>query len=159
MNRRVRTLRGQVSVGGGKGQKQLILNDQLINRGLKVTGFFVWPEYADFGQDGDFNAILSYAPLRSGDVKMNASDNSQIGWAWSANKASLPAPNAPGASSGYMNQIIDPDHMINRNLFVSFRESSNRLFNFMVVCELRELTDAEAIITITKENSQSLEAP
>lgn len=152
--RKTRTLRGQVTVTGNKADQQLILNDQLINRGLKVTGFFVWPDVATADSSRSFSAILSYAQLANASVRMDAGDNSQIGWSFNVQQAEA-AP-LPFAASGYLNQLIDPDHIINRDLFISFRFSSNATYNYMIVCELMELTDSEAIITIVKENSQSL---
>jgi len=160
--RKTRTLRGQITVTGGKATKQLILSDQLINRGLRVTGFFIWPDIVTSDTSRSFSAILSYADLASADIRMAASDNSQIGWSWNLQQASadLGTPTAiPSSSSGYLNQIIDPDHIINRDLFLSFRFSTNATYNYMIVCELQTLTDDEAIITIIKENSQSIEAP
>lgn len=160
---RVRTLRGRITPSGGKADVQLILNDQLINRGLKVTGFFVWGNAARKDQDQQFTAILSYAQLPSATTDMDAGDNTQLGWAFQCSTARndevVPGqPTAiPFASSGYFNQLIDPDHIINRDLFISFRNSNDQPFNYLVVCELMDLTDDEAIITIIKENSQSIE--
>lgn len=153
---RVRTLRGQITASGGKAFKQLILNDQLINRGLKVTGFFVWPERASATQTQNITAILSYARLTNADVEMDASDNTQIGWAFQVNSAAA-VPSEVYGGSGFLNQLIDPDHVINRDLFISLRQSTDRTYNYMIVCELLELTDDEAIVTIIKENSQSIE--
>jgi len=152
--RKTRTLRGSITVTGNKAQKQLILNDQLINRGLRVTGFFIWPDVATADSDRSYSAILSYAELASADIRMDSGDNTQIGWSWNVQAGA--APPLPYASSGFQNHIIDPDHIINRDLFISFRFSSNATYNYMVVCELQELTNDEAIITIIKENSQSI---
>ena len=162
MTGKVRTLRGQITGVGGKAEKQLILNDQLINDGLKVTGFFVWPEVTGTSISRTCNAILSYAALANADVDMDAGDNTQLAWAFYAQAAAQDAPSpqqsavAP-AYSGFFNQLIDPDHIVNRDLFISLRDSSTATFNYMVVCEFIELTDDEAIITIIKENSQSIE--
>ena len=123
--RKVRTLRGQITAAGGKAEKQLILNDQLINRGLKVTGFFVWPERASSSQTQNVTAILSYARLANATVEMDAGDNSQLGWAFQVNTAAAP-PTDVYASSGYFNQLIDPDHIINRDLYVSLRATADR---------------------------------
>jgi len=160
--RKVRTLRGQITAVGGKADKQLILNDQLINRGLRVTGFFVWPSIASATQDQNITAILSYAQLGSANVEMDAGDNTQLGWAFQMQTGAIPSGGVPDpgrspGSSGYFNQLIDPDHIINRDLFIALRSSNDRTYNYMVVCELMELTDNEAIITIIKENSQSIE--
>ena len=154
---RVRTLRGQVTVSGNKADQQLILNDQLINRGLKVTGFFVWPDVATKDSDRSFSAILSYARVQDANVRMDASDNTQLGWSWNIQAKEDNAFPLPYAGSGFLNQLIDPDHIINRDLFIAFRFSSNATYNYMITCELLELTDDEAIVTIIKENSQSVE--
>ena len=150
--RKVRTLRGQITAVGGKADKQLILNDQLINRGLRITGFFVWPAIASATQDQNFTSILSYAQLAAATIEMNASDNTQLGWAFQMQtgavaSAGVPDPGRSPASSGYFNQLIDPDHIVNRDLFIALRSSTDRTYNYMVVCELMELTDNEAIIT------------
>eukprot|EP00729_Bicosta_minor_P025531 gene25531-4289_t len=93
---------------------------------------------------------------------MDAGDNTQLGWAFYATAAEI-APTAPDipavapSYSGFFNQLIDPDHIINRDLFISLRNSTNATFNYLVVCEFMELTDDEAIVTIIKENSQSIE--
>lgn len=93
---------------------------------------------------------------------MDAGDNTQFGWAYYAQVASVPSsgPTESGlqaAYSGYDNGLIDPDHIINRDLFISLRFSSTAVYNYLIVCELLELTDDEAIVTIIKENSQSIE--
>jgi len=159
--RNTRTLRGTIEATGGKADKQLILNDQLINRGLRITGFFMWPAIAisAVAASQDCNAILSYAQLPSTSA-MDAADNRQIGWAFHNQAAGVPESSGAPLStawSGYFNQLIDPDHIINRDLFLTLRNSSSGVkFNYLIVCELKPLTNDEAIITIIKENSQSI---
>jgi len=155
---RVRTLRGTITPTGGKADQQLILNDQLINRGLRIKEFYVWPTLVGVSASRTVNAILSYARLGNANVVMDAGDNTQLGWAFYAQSASATGPEAvPPAFSGFFNQVIDPDHIINRDLFISLRSSSSADINYMIVCELLELDDNEAIVTIIKENSQSIE--
>ena len=156
-NGKVRTLRGQITAVGGKAEKQLILNDQLINRGLRVTGFFMWPQNVSPIQDRTCNGILSYARLGNANTLMDAGDNTQLAWSFFSQNASDPSIPAGSSFSGFFNQLIDPDHIVNRDLYVSLRLSTSATFNYMVVCELMDLTDDEAIITIIKENSQSIE--
>ena len=156
---KIRTLRGRITPVGNKADQQLILNDQLINHGLKITRFTVWPERI-FGQSTSalvYNGILSYAQLQSAAIQMDAGDNTQIAWAFGGQ-----SPGAAGADPGAdgdlgARSIIDPDHIVNRDLFVSFRNTTNAPFNYLIECEFIELTDDEAIITIIKENSQSVE--
>jgi len=158
MSRDTRTLRGQLTAVGGKADKALILNDQLINTGYRVTGFFVWPLriFGATAGGADCNAILSFARIPSTD-DMNANDNRQIGWTWFSQSAGslLPQPTIDTFSS--YQRLLDPDHIINRDLYIALRNTSAATFNYMVVLEKRMLTDAEAIVTIIKENSQSLE--
>lgn len=159
---KVRTLRGQITAVGGKAEKNLILNDQLINSGLRVTGFFMWPDTVGTFSERTVNAILSYAALPSASTTMDAGDNTQLGWAFYAQAGFIAAgaPDVPPVNpsySGFFNQLIDPDHIVNRDLFISLRSSSNATYNYMIVCEFLELTDDEAIVTIIKENSQSIE--
>ena len=159
---RNRSLRGIITPTGGKADVQLILNDQLINRGLRVKRFYVWPTriYGKSTSDLVYNAILSYAQLTNADVQMNASDNTQFGWAYGGQSGGTnigtPPVTYPDSDLGER-EILDPDHIVNRDLFVSFRNSANQPFNYLIECELLELTDDEAIVTIIKENSQSIE--
>lgn len=158
---RKRSLRGIITPVGGKADVQLILNDQLINRGLKITKFSVWPTrlYGKSTSDLVYNCILSYARLANATVQMNAGDNSQFGWAYGGQSGgtniSVPPVTYPDSDLGER-QILDPEHVINRDLFISFRNSANQPFNYLIECELLELTDNEAIVTIVKENAQSL---
>jgi len=122
----------------------------------------MWPEQVSTGQSRTCNAILSYAALPNANTQMDAGDNTQLGWSFYSQSASIPAPNPQVPSvapsySGFFNQLIDPDHIINRDLFISLRNSTDSTYNYMVVCEFMELTDDEAIVTIIKENSQSIE--
>jgi len=59
-------------------------------------------------------------------------------------------------SGGFKEYILDPDHVIVRDLFVTVKDASNDFYNYMVVVEEYSITDDEAIINIIKEGSQSL---
>ena len=110
---KTRTLRGTITPSGGKADLQLILNDQLINRGLRVKEFYVWPTLVGVNAAATVNAILSYAQLSNAGVVMDAGDNTQLGWAFYAQSAAASGPEAvPPAFSGFFNQVIDPDHSI-----------------------------------------------
>jgi len=137
---RTRTLRGTVSVVGGVARKNIILSDGLLNFGLKITRFTVWPTRVFTGTES-YAAILSLDTVSAGS-DMLANDNRQFAWSF----ASTPMP----ATS-----IIDPDHIVNRDLFLTLDNSSTRDYNYLIECQVVELTDDEAIITIIKETSQS----
>ena len=135
---RTRTLRGQIEVTGGVGRKNIIVADGLINWGIKVKKFSVWAvDPAD-----TFIAILSYEVIPSG-TAMNAGDNSQFGWTVGNGSAEI-----------YAN-FLDPDHIVNRDLFLSMVSSDTGTYNYLIEGDLYELDDNEAIITIIKETSQS----
>lgn len=136
--KRIRTLRGQIEVNGGVARKNLIVSDGLINMGLIVKSFRVWA----IDPTDVFRAILSYDVLSSGTAQ-NAGDNSQFGWVVGNGSAEIYA------------EFLDPDHIINRDMFMSFVASDNGTYNYLIECQLVELDDNEAIVSIIKETSQS----
>ena len=137
---RARTLRGQLLPSGGFAKTQILVDDGLINRGYKVTAFYVW---AISGQE-TFNAALSFAPVLA-TSKMDAADNSQFAWAW---KANLSSP---------QEAFIDPDHVAVRDMHVTLMNTNaDLLFNYVVVVEEYDLSNDEAIMNIIKEGAQSL---
>ena len=138
---RTRTLRGQILPSSGSGKAQIIVDDGLINRGYKVTGFFVW---SSAGGDS-FNATLSFNPVVAATV-MDAGDNSQFAWAWKSGSAAAP-----------QEYLIDPDHVAVRDMYVTlFQTGADVLFNYMVVVEEYSISNDEAILNIIKEGGQSL---
>jgi len=135
---RVRTLRGQIEVVAGVAKKNLIVADGLINIGLIVNRFQMWAvDPAD-----TFQGILSYETLISGST-MNAGDNSQFGWT------------VGNGSAEIHSEFIDPDHIVNRDMFLSLVGSDTGVFNYLIECQMVLLDDNEAIISIIKETSQS----
>ena len=135
---RTRTLRGQIEVTGGVGRKNIIVSDGLINWGIKVKKFSVWAvDPAD-----TFIAILSYDTIPSG-TAMNAGDNAQFGWT------------VGNGSAEIHSNFLDPDHIVNRDLFLSMVSSDTGTYNYLIEGDLYKLDDNEAIITIIKETSQA----
>jgi len=136
---RVRTLRGQLEVtGGGVARKNLIAYDGLINVGLIVERFQMWAvDPAD-----TFQGILSYeiVPVNT---TMNAGDNSQFGWT------------VGNGSAEIYSEFLDPDHIVNRDMFISMVSSDTGIYNYLIECRMVLLDDNEAIISIIKETSQS----
>jgi hypothetical protein len=137
---RIRTLRGQIEVSGGTGtgRKSLIAADGLINMGLKIERFQMWA----VDPVDAFISILSYDTIPAGST-MNAGDNRQFGW-------------VVGNGTGDLNPAyLDPDHIVNRDMFLSMEGSSDGLYNYLIEMRVYELTDDEAIVSIIKETSQS----
>lgn len=152
---RLRTLRGRIIPTGGKAFRELILDDGRINYGYRITSFRMWPDQM-YTEDHAFNAYLSYARMPA-DATFDASDNRQIAWSWYIQSGFQPAPNGlPLGSTGFDNHIIDPDHLVNRDLVLNMFNSTDRAMNYLIELEERVLSDDEAIITIIKESSQSV---
>jgi hypothetical protein len=137
---RIRTLRGRITATGtpAVARKNLVVADGLINYGLKITKFSVWA----VDPTDSFIAILSYDTISSGST-MDAGDNRQFAW-------------SVGNGSGDLNPTyIDPDHIINRDMFLSISDAAAGDFNYLIECQAYHLDDHEAIVTIIKETSQS----
>ena len=143
---KLRTLRGQIEVTGNLAKKNLIVADGLVNYGLKILSFEVW--YKDVPTATlRFSSILSRDVIASGQ-DMNAGDNNQFAWTFFSTSTTTTA-------SAGVRSIIDPDHIINRDLYLTLDNSSNGLYNYLIECQVVELTDDEAIVTIIKETSQA----
>ena len=78
---------------------------------------------------------------------MNAADNRQIAWSFSSTGA--------GGEFQSPRTIIDPDHIINRDLYLTMDQTTNGVYNYLIRAQVVELSDDEAIITIIKETSQA----
>jgi hypothetical protein len=143
---RVRTLRGQLTIPalGTVGRKNVIVADGLINYGLKVLSFQVWPvEFTN-----TMRVIMSYETLPTGTLS-NAGDNRQFGWFEKAATTNQMQP-----------MMLDPDHIINRDLFLQVETTqaplpTDAVYNYIIECNALTLSDEEAIISIIKETSQS----
>ena len=144
---KLRTLRGQIEVtGGGVAKANLIVADGLVNYGLKILKFSIWEDIAVAGAGRIWTGILSLDTITAGD-NMNAGDNRQFGWTFGST----------GAGGEYLSprEILDPDHVVNRDLYLTMDGTTNGVYNYLIECQVVELTDDEAIVTIIKENSQS----
>ena len=144
---KLRTLRGQITVVGGVALKNIIISDGLVNLGLKINKFSVWWENTPSGAfNRQVTAILSLDTIITGS-NMNAADNRQFAWFQSSTVA----------TGGILQPfaIIDPDHIVNRDLFLTMDNSSAGVYNYLIEAQVVELSDDEAIITIIKETSQS----
>jgi len=145
---KLRTLRGQVEVIGGVARKNIIVSDGLVNYGLRINTFQTWNSILPDGTGNrSHTAILSYDTISSGS-DMDAADNRQFAW-------SMTSVNALDGNVIQPRSIIDPDHIVNRDLFLTFTKSTAGIYNYLIEAQVVELSDDEAIITIIKETSQS----
>jgi hypothetical protein len=146
---KLRTLRGTIEVvGGGIGRLNLIAADGLVNYGLKILSFTVWNSQTPSGFSAQqLTGILSLDTITAGD-NMNAGDNRQFAWYQSSVSSTLGNIIQPYG-------VIDPDHIVNRDLFLTMDNTTNGVYNYLIEAQVVELTDDEAIVTIIKETSQS----
>jgi len=151
---RKRTLRGQITVVGGLARANLIVADGLVNYGLKIDRFIMWNEHNPTGgSDQRYTGILSLDTIITGS-NMNAADNRQFAWTFQSVKVNAGATTTAGEIQG-IREIIDPDHIVNRDLFLTMDNSTDGIYNYLIECQVVELSDDEAIITIIKETSQA----
>lgn len=145
-----RTLRGSIT-GSGNLKRTLLLDDGLINQGYRITGFFVW--CGDL-VDANCKATLSSKPKVAGTAQ-DAAINTEIAWS----TASQEMIGATGRNTVSRDDIIDLDHVINRDLYVTITASSEDVtWNYLIVMEARKLSDDEAILAIIREEAQNVGA-
>jgi len=159
---RVRTLRGTIKfparssgASPNTGRRELILDDGRINVGYRIIEFRIWNSNMTGSAGGQFE---SEAHLSMGvDItssRSDASDNREIAWACYATGQ----PNTSGVS--YFD-LVDPDHIVVRDLNIIFPSVTNTVadsrVNYYILMEEYDITDQEAIISIIKEESQDVE--
>lgn len=145
-----RTLRGSI-FGQGNLKRALLLDDGLINQGYRITDLFVWcGELAD----GNCKATLSSQAKVAGSP-MNAAINTEIAWASFVQEMAATSIR----SSVQQDRIVDLDHVVNRDLFITMVTNNIDLtWNYMIVMEARKLSDDEAILAIIREEAQDVGA-
>jgi hypothetical protein len=150
---RIRTLRGQIGHVAGEFKRQLIIDDGRPNAGLKILEFHVWSQNAGHQQAyGAFGLSLDITPTSQQTELFDAGDNRQIAWC----NTGYADTGTAGPVSLPQFSLVDPDHIVNRDLFFYGLGSHDPVnWNYLVVCQEYELTDDEAIVTIIKEVSQN----
>lgn len=147
---RLRTLRGQITAASGSGKVNLVVADGLINYGLRILRFRMWPRLAPQGLNTvSYTGILSTEPILAGE-NMNAATNRQIAWTYGS---ALGAPTPTNIQ--HDREIIDPDHIVNRDMYLTLDNTTAGVYNYLIEAQVVALTDDEAIISIIKETSQS----
>lgn len=147
----MRTLRGQLQ-GIGNLKRELLLDDGLINQGYRITSFIVWSGIRD---DNFCTATLSSKPKVAGSDQ-DASINTEIAW---ATFGTVTGPLTAGAV--YHDRVIDEDHVINRDLFITMISTSgnpDQTWNYLITMEATKLSDDAAILAIIREEAQNVGA-
>lgn len=141
---RIRTLRGSIFATDGAIKKQLILDDGRINHGLKILSLNLWTSTGV--NNAGIDAVLALGLLPSVQQGMDAGNNAQIGWFTGGFDNAI--------NTAPMRAILDPDHVINRDLYL-YAECTESLWNYLIICQEYDLSDDEAIVQIIKETSQT----
>lgn len=133
---RVHTLRGRVS---SESTKRLILDDGRFNHAMVVKEFYVFPIDAI----EDPRCVLAKQEEEIG-TQFDAGNGNQIAW----------GAVAQSNSNADWNSIIDPEHVIVRDLFI--KNISLLDANYLVVLEAKTISDDEAILQLIKESNQDV---
>lgn len=139
---RTRTLRGRADHDT---IKHLIIDDGNLNHAFKVLEFKVFSSYP---LTGNADAWATLAVNEEGAVVWDASNNGQIGWSGQAIRD----------ADGPMNEfsLIDPDHIIVRDLYLYGQSGLGDNFNYFVRLETVSLSDDESIMALIKESNQDV---
>ena len=130
------TLRGRIPANE---KKRLILDDGRFNHAMVVKEFYVW----SINDIEDPSCVLALNDVSIG-TNMDASNGAQIAWARTVNAGGL----------ADMWGIIDPDHVVVRDLFISNLSAYDG--NYLVVLEAKSISDDEAILQLIKEGQQNV---
>lgn len=142
---RLRTIRGSIETETGIVKKPIIVDDGRATHGLRILDFVIWTDNLNPVGGGSFTLSMEVVEFAA---MFDASDNRQIAWAVGGYDENKPI-------SVPWRTIIDPDHIVNRDLFISGFCSVGR-WSYLITCEEYHLTEDEAIISIIKETAQSV---
>lgn len=137
MSGSLHTLRGVLSDGE---VRHLVIDDGRFRHGMVVREFTTWPNKdTSTAAPNDYNATLGLQhdmnPL------MDASDNRQIAWSFFDNSMGLV-------------DIMDPQHVIVRDLYVQAHSGASMKINYLIILECVDLSPEEGVLALIKERSQ-----
>ena len=140
-----RTLRGTVDDGV---IKRLIVDDADFNRGFKVTRFEIFPVDVS-SSSSDCTGVLALEE-RGATEDWFCEDNTQIAWSATTMAGSF--------SINNKTDIIDPDHVVLRDLFVMAHTANATVarINYLVEIEEVKLSDDQAVLQLIKETAQNV---
>jgi len=147
-------------------------NSPDLTRAWKIDSFYLWPKTVralSGTSDGQFQISASLATDTIGSVGfddiMNVEDNRQIGWVSRGyNLRDKGTDDFISAPTGLMDSqsIQDPDHIVNRNLYLNFYSTSDstvsptREYNYLLVLKEMKINENEAILQMVKGVAQDI---
>jgi len=142
-----------------------------LTRAWKVKSFILFPKDIRAGgkSDGQFMVCAS---LATDEIELgqfaeicDVSDNRQIGWIQRGyNMRDAPVSDFIAGPTGLSDSfaIVDPDHIVNRNLYINMyttsddSQAASRDYNYLLVLEEVKITENEAILQIVKGVAQDI---
>jgi len=138
-----------------------------ITKAWRLRWFEVWPvdslSLASAGS-GQETALESVISTELPDPFFNRADDNRL-IAWSNQSYSLGGKSIGANSMGITGHqvVIDPDHIIQKELNITFRmlggsafEDATTMANYIVYLEEYEITPTESIVSTIKQSAQSL---
>lgn len=140
-----------------------------LTRAWKIESFYIWPDpRAIAATDGQWQLSASLATdlieATTFEAVQDVSDNRQIGWMSKgynmrdASKDFITGPTGLGDNQA----LVDPDHIINRNLYINFYTTTDsdtspqRSYNYLLILREVKVTESQAILQMVKGVAQDI---
>ena len=178
MSKRELTLRGTIPItldalsDTGNPHRIFSYEDNDLTKGWRIKEAYVWCSTvrADFGDDlGQFlmqTALHTDSGLDMADWgQWGAFDNRIIGWSNQSfnERAGNFLSNVGSSFSTATRMIVDPNHVVARDLFLSFQSRSDGAdapvldWSYMIVLEPMKMNPSETILSIIKSVAQDID--
>ena len=174
---RVFSLRGKVAVIDNQSTVNTLVLDYVSpdrTRAWKVIRAYVWPVHAVGVTNADDGFMILQAALATDQGKFNypqlndPTDNRLFGWAQQTYNTRDGATNfitPNGVALGNMEMLLDPDHLITKELYINFANTSDtdgnhsREWGWLIVMEEKRVTPAESLFQQIKGIGQDVDNP
>lgn len=139
-----------------------------IEKGWRIRWFEVWPVGLNLGATLGRNTLSIEAILTTDSIPIaqrlnRADDNRMIGWS-NAGYDCGTDPTSKNAGIVGSQIVIDPDHVVQKELNIMFRllanstlEGESHQMNYIVYLEEVKLSPSESIVSTIKQSAQNIE--
>lgn len=128
--------------------RQLVVDDGIFTNGLRITSFTVWP--VDWVNQDSATGMLSLRDTITPGGTFPANDPSVFAWAYFGRGASS---TPPMLEQAFPWQRIDPDHIINEELFL--HNTGNFGLNYLITAEPYMMTPEQGVMQLVKAANQA----
>lgn len=168
------SLRGKVDVIDNQSTVNTLVMDYVSpdrTRAWKVIRAYVWPVHPVGPINDDDGFMILQAALATDEGKFNylelsdPTDNRLFGWAQQTYNTRDGATNyitPNGVALGNMKMLLDPDHLITKELYINFANTSDtdvnkvRSWGWLIVLEEKKVTPAESLFQQIKGIGQDV---